>query len=390
MAKEVPYASLDTPAVLVDLDKLEANISEMSCFAAEAGVRLRAHIKTHMSAEIARMQLAAGACGVEVGTIGLAEAVANTGINDIIVAHPGFYGGPKQETLKRLLRKPDLKLAVVVDMVEQAQGIAQAGQSAGRKVPVLLKIDANAMFAGIARFGTVSKEATLNLAEQLHQLPGIEFIGLYAHEMPADTTQEGMDKIAFETAIFMAETTKLLRERDIPVEHVSVGATNTFRPTCRYIKEGKFPEITEIHPGTAVIGDIMYMKEGGVKRETCAVTVLTTVISTSHPDFAIIDAGYKTFGADYILGAVNEPDFFWNGLPNFGSIQRRTDLRASFLCAETGIIHYMDPDTKLTLGERLEIVPNNATLVNSMHDNLYGVRNGVVEKVFSMVARGRY
>lgn len=390
MVKEVPYASLDTPAVLVDLAKLEANISEMSGFAAEAGVRFRAHIKAHMSAEIARMQLAAGACGVEVGTIGLAEAVADTGLNDIIVAHPSFYGGPKQETLKRLLRKPGLKLAIVVDMIEQAQGIAQAGQATGQEPAVLLKVDANAMFDGLARFGTMSEEATLNLAAQLHQLPGIDFIGLYAHEMPNDSTQEGMDKIAFETAAFMAETTKKLRGKGIPVDHVSVGASNTFRPTCRYIKEGKFPEITEIHPGTAVTGDIMYLKEGGVKRETCAVTVLTTVISTSHPAFAMTDAGYKTFGADYILGAVNAPDFFWNGLASFGSIQGRSDLRAGFLCAETGMVYYMDPKKKLSLGERLEIVPNNATLVNSLHDNLYGVRNGVVEKVLPMVARGRY
>ncbi len=390
VAERVPYSSLDTPAVLVDMDKLEANIQEMTRRVAGAGVRLRVHVKTHMSAEIARMQLAAGACGIEVGTVSLAEAMAEEGIDDIIVAHPGFYGGHKLEILKRLLGKPQLKLAIVVDMLEQAQGIARAGQAAGRKVPVLLKVDANAMFDGLVRFGTTSKGSTLNLAEQLHQLPGVDFTGLYAHEMPADTTPEGMDKMAFETAAFLTETARTLREKGIPVEHVSAGASNTFRPTCRYLKEGKFSEITELHPGTCVIGDLMYMNEGGVTRDSCAATMLTTVISTSHPEMAIIDAGYKTFGADYLIGAVQEPDYFWNGLPSFGSVQGRTDLRAGFLCAETGMIYYMGPNRKLTLGERLEIVPNNATLVISMHDRLYGVRNGTVEKVFTVNGRGRY
>ena len=91
----VPYPSLDTPAVLVDMDKLEANIGEMSRLAKEAGVRLRTHIKVHECAEIAKMQLAAGACGVEVGPIAQAEAMAAEGIGDIIVAHPGYYGEQK-------------------------------------------------------------------------------------------------------------------------------------------------------------------------------------------------------------------------------------------------------------------------------------------------------
>jgi len=86
------FPSLDTPTVLVDMDKLEANIQEMSQLAAEAGVRLRPHVKVHECAEIAKMQIAAGACGVEVGSIGQAEAMAEAGLDDIIIAHPGFYG----------------------------------------------------------------------------------------------------------------------------------------------------------------------------------------------------------------------------------------------------------------------------------------------------------
>ena len=389
MQDSVPFPSLDTPAVLLNMDKLEANIREMSQLAVEAGVRLRPHVKVHECAEIAKMQIEAGACGIEVGSLGQAEAMAEAGLDDILIAHPGFYSELKLKTLKRLLNKPGLKVKVMVDMFEQAEGISQAGQAVGRKVPVLLKIDTSRDAGGTQRHGVLPGEPALNLAKKLCQLPGIEFAGIYAHEMGAEPTAEGVDTVAFKTAEIMAETAKVLMEKGITVEHVSVGASPTFRATCRHIKEEKFPEITEIHPGNCVIGDIMYMRARGNTRETCAVTVLTTVMSTSHPDWAIIDAGYKTFGADSIIGRRETPGFFWKGKPSFGSIQGRPDLWLGSLSAETGHVFYMEPEKKLSPGERLEIVPNNATLVINIHDQIYGVRNGVVERVIKVTGRGR-
>jgi len=386
--QRVPYSSLDTPAVLVNMDKLEANIREMSQLAAEAGARLRPHIKIHESALIARMQIEAGACGIEVGTVAQAEAMAEAGLDDIIVAHP-VYGHHKLEALKRLLDKPGLKIAVVVDMIEQAEGVSQAGQAVGRKVPVLLKIDTNATLGGFSRFGVAPGEPALNMAKKFCQLPGIEFIGIYAHEMGGGKTVEGVDKMAFGTASLMAETAKMLRKEGITIEHVSVGASKTIRATCRYMKEGKFPEITEIHPGGWVIGGIMYMKGSGNTREACAVTVLTTIVSTSRSNMAIIDAGYKTFGKDSLIAARETPDFFWKGMPSFGPIEGHPDLWLGALGAETGYVYYRNSNKKLSIGERLEIAPNNATLVINMHDQLYGVRNGVVEKVIPVTGRGR-
>jgi len=387
--QKVSYPSLDTPAVLVDMDKLEANIREMSELAAEARVRLRPHTKVHESALIAKMQLEAGACGIEVGPVAQAAAMAEAGISDITIAHPGFYGNHKLETLKRLLNKPGLKITVVVDMFEQAEGISRAGQAASRKVPVLLKIDTSLDAGGLQRYGVLPGKPARKLAKKLCQLPGIEFTGIYAHEMGTEPTAEGVDRVAFKTASIMAETAKMLRGNGIATEHVSVGASPTFRSTCRYIKEGKFTELTEIHPGSCVIGDIMYMMTRGNTRETCAVTVLTTVMSTSHPDWAVIDAGYKAFGNDPLIGARETPGFFWKGMPSFGSIQERPDLWLGLLCAETSLVYYTNPEKKLSLGERLEIVPNNATLVINIHDQLYGVRNGVVERVIPVTGRGR-
>jgi D-serine deaminase-like pyridoxal phosphate-dependent protein len=207
--------------------------------------------------------------------------------------------------------------------------------------------------------------------------------------MGAQPTPEGKEEAAWEAATIMTENAKMLRQHGFQLEHVSVGASPTFRATCRFLTEGKFPDITEIHPGQCTIGDLMYMMAGGNLREACAVTVLTTVMSTSHSDWAMIDAGYKTFGAESIIGKRETPGFFWNGMPSYGSVQGRPDLWLGRLSAETSSLYYRDPARKLSLGERLEIVPNNATLVINIHDRIYGVRNGVAEEVIPVTGRGR-
>ena len=379
------YPSLNTPAVLVDLDTLEANIDRISGLAREAGLKLRPHVKIHENASIAKKQIAAGACGVEVGVVEQAEAMAEQGISDIVVAHPGYLGGPKGEILKKLLVKPDLKLALVVDMLEQAEIISQVAQAVGRKARLLIKID----LGRGSRFGVPPGESVMKLATHLRKLPGIEFIGIYSHEMGIEPTPEGKDEAALEAAEIMVENARMLRSAGMEIEHVSVGASSTFPSTCRFRKEGKFPELTEVHAGAFFVGDIRYMKQGGNTREACAVTVLTTVLSTAHDDWAMIDAGYKTFGSDHLFEMRDSPDFWWQGRLSYGSVQGRSDLWFGRLSAETGGIYYMKPGVKLTLGERLEIVPNNATLVINIHDRIYGVRNGAVEEEIPVTGRGR-
>lgn len=379
------YPSLNTPAVLVDLDTLESNIKQMSRLAKEAGLKLRPHAKIHENVSIAKKQIAAGACGVEVGIVEQAEAMAEQGINDVIIAHPAYYGGHKGESLKKLLGKPDLKLTIVLDMVEQAEIISPLAQAVSRKARVLIKID----LGRGSRFGIPPGKAVLDFAKQLRQLPGIELIGIYGHEMGVKPTPEDRDAVALEAAEIMTESARMLRKEGIEIEHVSVGASATFLATCRLCKEGEFPELTEIHPGAFVIGDIRYFRQGGNTREACAVTVLATVMSASHPDWVVIDAGYKTFGSDPLFEHRDSPDFWWQGRLSYGSIQGRPDLWFGRISAETSCLYYMEPGKKLKLGERLEIVPNNATLVINIHDQIYGVRKGAVEEIIPVTGRGR-
>ena len=382
-----PLSDYDTPAVVVDLDVLEANIAEMSRLGTEAGVKLRPHTKIHECPDIAKLQIAGGACGIEVGTVERAVSMAAAGINDILIAHP-FYGKHKLDALRRLLEKPGLKVTVLVDMMEQAGGISRLGDACGKTIPVLLKLN-----TGGGRFGVRPGEPALQMAKQLCRLPGIAFEGIYAHESGGKPTQESLDRLALEVATMTAETARLLRKAGIPATHVSVGASPTLRSTCALLKGKQFPEITEIHPGHCVIGDIWHVKALANTREACAAAVVCAVMSTADPRYVVIDAGYKAFGADSLIQYRDMPGFFWQGMPSFGSVQGRPDLWLGRLAAESACVLYMEPsigpEKRLRVGDRLEIVPNNATLVISMQEKIYGARHGVVERVFAVAGRDR-
>jgi D-serine deaminase-like pyridoxal phosphate-dependent protein len=382
------YPLLDTPAVLVDMDRLEANIKDMSERAKSAGVRLRPHVKVHECAEIAKMQLAAGACGIDTGSLGQAEAMAASGITDILISHPTYYGGVRLEKFKKLLANDALKLSVNLDMVEQAEGVSQAGKTAGKKVPVAIKVDTNAPLGGVGRLGVLPGKALVDIARRISKFPNVELKGIYAHEIGSVHTREALAKFALETGLLMAETAAMMRKEGFDIESVSVGASPTFRYTCQYMKEGKLKGITEIDPGNCIIGDLGYMRSGGNTFETIAAKVLATVISTSHPEKAAIDAGYKTFGADFIVGAVKDPGYYWNGMPSFGRVKERPDLWCGRLSAETGYVYYQDLAKTLSYGDRIEVYPNNNTLVINIHDQIYGVRNGEIERVFKVTSRG--
>ncbi len=385
MKSTMLYSELDTPAILVDLDKLEANINEMSTLAAEVGIKLRPHTKIHQSVDIAKMQIDAGACGIEVGPIDQAVAMAKGGIKDILVAHP-FYGRHKYEKLQSLASNQDITITVVVDMIEHADAISRIGETIGRKIPIFIKID-----TGVDRYGVMPGDPALAFAKKLSSLKGIELVGIYAHESGATPTQKGVDKAAFEVATAMAKTVRLLRKNGIPIKDVSVGASPTFLSTCRYIKEGKFPEITEIHPGARAVGDIRYMMSNGITRDACALTVLTTVMSTSHHKHVVIDAGFKTFSADVNFRRLNTPGFLWKGRPSYGSVQGRPDLWFGRVGAETGLLYYKDEtigaEKRLKLGDRVEIVPNDTTTVINIHETIHGVRNGRIERTIPITGR---
>jgi len=381
--QNIPYPELDTPAALLDMDKLEANIAEMSELAAEAGVKLRPHIKVHESAEIAKYQMDAGACGIEVGPVEQAIAMAEAGLNDIIIAHP-FYGQHKLDKLKGLLEKPNTKIAVVVDMLEQAEGISQVGKALGKEVPVVIKIE-----VGGNRYGVLPGEPALTLAKQIAKLAGVKLAGIYAHEVYTEPTPDKQDEVADRVLQVMNDTAILLKKKGLSIDHVSLGSSGTWRSLCKQIKTGRYPEVNEIHPGTCIVGAMLSVGRFGVTVEQCALSILAGVMSISHPGHAMLDCGLKTFGGDALRQFSDRPGYLWNNKPSYGLIKGRPDLWLGSLSGEVSAVFYRDPSKRLRLGDRLEIIPNNPYPVINAQDKLYGVRKGKIEKVVSVTGRGK-
>jgi len=388
MKPSISYPELDTPAVIVDMDKLETNINEAQRLADSVGVKLRPVSKCHECAEIVKMQIKAGAVGVSAGKLDEALHMADEGIGGILILHP-FYGDHKLEKLKQLVTRPNLEVRCTVDMVEQAEAISQVGQAISKKIPVLLKIE-----TGLKRFGVFPGKPTLQRAKELVQIPGIELVGILGHESSSglsENTKEGWDKHCREVPALMAATARLLRNNGIQIEHVSVGGTPALR-NVPMLKD--YPEITEVRPGMYVFGDISYVTQFAMPVERCSLTVLTTVVSVPDtlPARAVIDAGAKTLSSTplHLQYKPGEPGYLFDGKPRLGHVVGRPDLWLGRLAIIGGIIYFTDPDKKVGLGERLEIIPNAGCMVAGIHSRIYGVRKGKVEKKLKDVDTGSY
>jgi D-serine deaminase-like pyridoxal phosphate-dependent protein len=155
-----------------------------------------------------------------------------------------------------------------------------------------------------------------------------------------------------------------------------------------------YPEITEVHPGMYVFGDVGYVNQFSMPIERCSLTVLTTVVSVPDtlPPHAVIDAGAKTLTntPNHLQYKPGEPGFLFDGKPKLGYVVGRPDLWLGKLAIVGGVIFYTDSDKKVELGERLEIIPNYACMVAGIHSKIHGVRKGEVEKLLKNVDTGSY
>ena len=358
---------VDTPSLLVDMDRLDANISEMADVAQRAGVRLRPHIKTHKSPWLAQRQLDAGACGVTVAKLGEAEVMAAAGIRDIRIVYP-IIGPHKVARLSRLMDVADVSIAV--DSVDAARQVAQAALSRSQPVPLLLEID-----TGFGRLGVRSEDVAA-AAAQISKVPGIRLMGILTHEGHAydERTLEGVRRCARETGLVMTQIASCLRNAGFDIAEVSVGATGTARDIAFV------PGITEMRPGTYIFNDARKIELGVATEATCALTVLATVVSVPDDDRAVIDAGAKTLTTDLVHS---------NPESGYGFVKDFPDARIVRLSEEHGIVSLPDAWERLYVGRQIEIIPNHVCPVVNLADTIYLMRNGRCEREIPVAARGK-
>ena len=355
---------LDTPALLVDSDRLERNIAEMAARVAAGGKALRPHTKTHKTPEIARMQLAAGAAGLTVAKLGEAEVMAYAGCKDLFVANQ-LVGTIKVQRLMSLLEHA--RIRVGADSMEVAEPIGVAAKGHGWTVPVMIEVD-----TGLGRSGTRSLEETLLLARQVADHPGLEFLGIFTHEGHLYRGKDGgVDaEAAAAVAAQMRAAASALREQGTPCGVVSVGST----PGAALLAPE--PDLTELRPGVYVFNDRTQVRRG-VQPDHCALTVLSTVISVRPDGRVLIDAGTKSFASDSPFAD-----------RTYGDVLDHPELTFSGISEEHGHL-LAEEKTTLRVGDKVRVVPNHACTCVNMHNSMTTFRGDTVEETLYIAGRGK-
>ena len=353
---------LDTPALLIDLDKMEANIETMANYFSTVNAGLRPHVKTHKTPIIAHKQIAAGAIGVTCAKLGEAEAVIHAGIRDVLIANQ-IVGAQKIARLINLAKHSEIMVAV--DNAENVQAISEAAAAKGATVRMLIEVN-----IGMDRCGVEPGEPTLKLAEQIRQRPNLIFEGLMGYEghTVAKPIRSERDAAAREAMQRLVDAKAYLEKHGVQVSIMSGGGTGTFNIT------GSIPEMTEVQAGSYVLMDSTYRNVEGVGDHfDCALSVLATVVSRPSANRMIVDTGLKVLAKEF-------------GIPQPVGVN---GVEMTGLSEEHGTILVSDENVSLKPSDKLEILPTHCCTTVNLHDRYYGIRNGIVESVWNIAARGK-
>ncbi len=353
---------IDTPALLVDLPMMEANLRRMADFFRGREAKLRPHAKTHKCPIIAQKQIELGAIGTTCAKLGEAEALVEGGISDILIANQ-IVGSPKIARLMDLTQEANLMVAV--DDPENVRSLSRAASAKGVKMRALVEVD-----IGMGRCGVSPGQATRNLAEQVSRSPGLSFAGLMGYEghLVFVPSLKERTRRCQEAMALLLETKDLIERSGLPVSIVSGGGTGTYAIT------GPLSGITEVQAGSYLFMDGRYRGIEALDDFDIALTLLTTVISRPNEKRAIIDAGMKAITHEFGLPAINS----------------RPGAKLIALAEEHGIIQFEEPESRLKAGDKIELIPSHGCTTINLHDFYYATRNGVLEAIWPITGRGAF
>jgi D-serine deaminase-like pyridoxal phosphate-dependent protein len=355
----MPLGALDTPLLWVDMDRLEANITQLAACFREAGVAWRPHIKGIKIPPIARKAIAAGAIGVTCAKLGEAEVMAASGVTDILVANQ-IVGRQKIERLLALRDRADVKVAV--DDPYNVRELGQAASAKGLTIGIVVEVD-----IGMGRAGVPPGEPTLELSRLVASTPGLEYRGLMAWEgqvFGIEDTERKQAEVRRAVGL-LGKSADLCRAAGLPVTIISGGGS------IDYWISAKLGVLTEVQAGGAIFCDAKYLASGAQTRPS--LFVRSMVNSRPSPDKVIFDAGFKA------LPAWVQPPLPV-GLPAVSSFK---------VSAEHLAVILEQPDTRIRPGDCFDFVVGYGDATVFLYDVLYGVRAGRVEVVWPVEARCR-
>jgi 3-hydroxy-D-aspartate aldolase len=358
---------LPTPALLVDLDRLHANIQKLANHCRSTGCAVRPHAKTHKCAEIARLQVAAGARGIAVATVPEAEAMVAAGIPGVLLTSP--IADPRKVARMVALARKDQTVMLAVGHPVEADLLAEAAAAQGIRLNILVDLD-----VGDQRSGILPGRPVLELAERIDRSKWLRVRGLQAYSGRSShvvgfTEREKTSREAMSKAI---ETRERFQTKGIDSAILSGGSTGT------YNIDSELPGGIELQAGSYVFMDNGYRQIGSRTGDSSytdfapSLTVLTTVVGASYPDRVTVDAGIKAFATDS------------GGRPQ---AKDREGLDYQFAGDEFGRVTAQRGAPLPKLGDRLEFSAPHCDPTVNLYDRIYAVRGDAVETVGPVVAR---
>jgi D-serine deaminase-like pyridoxal phosphate-dependent protein len=364
-ANGMRVSDLDTPALLIDLDIMERNLTRLANYAREHDLRVRPHTKTHKIPALGRKQLDLGAAGLTVAKVGEAEVMLEAQPQELLVAYP-VIGRRKLERLMQIA--PKTKVTVALDSVFAARQLSDAAREVQREIAVLAEID-----MGLGRVGVPPGDA-VELAHGIQRLPWLRFEGIAFYPGHIKQLDEEGEKALETLGNVLSDVLRDLRQAGLHAKVVSGGSTPTMWQSHR------IPGLNEIRPGTYIFNDRNTVLSEACALEDCAASIMTTIVSTAKKGQVIIDGGSKTFSSDR-PGAGAEV--------SFGHVVEAPEAVFTKMNEEHGFVDVRRVNREFSVGDRIRLIPNHVCVAMNLHENVYGIRGDAVEQTWRVAGRGK-
>jgi D-serine deaminase-like pyridoxal phosphate-dependent protein len=358
---------LDSPALCVDLDKMEKNIKAVHTGLQGTGVGVRPHAKTHKCPAIAKMQITAGAVGICAAKLSESEVMLESGIKSVLMT--GVNVTVSKINKAMALRKKYTGFIQAVDTLQNAQDLQDAAKAAGIIADVVVDLDV------IKRSGIINGAPALELAQKVDKMSNLKFRGILAYDGGVQHVAgfEARKTQALKNFEPVVKSYEMMKAAGLNLEIFSGGGTGTYN-IMQYVKG-----FTDVQVGSYVFMDRQYMEIGGKKNEALyddfasSLTVLTTIIHMNYPNRIITDSGAKAF-------TLNQPPPLVIGEPDF------TYMAGS---DEYGTITFEKANKNYKVGDKLEVIIPHCDPAVNLYDFMYGIRNDKVESILEISARGK-
>lgn len=352
---------IETPALVVDFDKLQGNINKMSEYLKQLGCSLRPHFKTHKCVPVAKMQVKAGAIGITCAKLGEAEILANSGIDEILIANQ-IIEPSKIRRLAGIARYSNITVAV--DNLQNIEDLSRAAVAFKSHIGVLIEIE-----IGMGRCGARSLDDALQLAEKIDKSAGLIYKGIMGYEGHCVFVEKFEDRRVKTTEAIgrLVEFKNFLELKGFETVVVSGGGTGTYSITPG------IAGMTEIQAGSYVFMDAKYRAIEDIGFDN-ALYLMATVISIPERGLGITDAGMKCLATDAGMPVVYEP----------------AGVELAKLSEEHGKISFNPEITNIKVGDKIRITPSHICTTVNLHDRYYVTSDNIVTGVWNIDARGKF